>query len=210
MIRVLIADDHAIVRQGLRQILSDTTDIEVGGEAANGFEALHKVRHEGPWDVVLLDVAMPGKNGVDTLKQIKAEHPRLPVLVLSMYPEDQYATRLLRAGAAAYLTKESAPEQLIAAIRSVAAGRRYITPAVGELLMREIDRDSDQPPHTKLSDREFEILRLIASGHSTSDIAARLNLSVKTISTYRTRLLTKMQLRNNAELTHYAVKHGLV
>jgi DNA-binding NarL/FixJ family response regulator len=209
MIRVLIADDHAIVRQGLRQILTDTPDMEVGGEAANGFEALQKIRGAGPWDVVLLDVSMPGKNGIDTLKQIKDECPRLPVLVLSMYPEDQYAVRLLKAGAAGYLTKESAPEQLVSAIRTVAAGRKYISPTVAELLASEISRDTEQPLHAALSDREFEILRLIASGMTPTDIAAQLRLSVKTVSTYRVRLLEKMQLKNNAELTHYAVKHGL-
>lgn len=210
MIRVLIADDHAIVRQGLRQILSDTPDMTVGGEAANGVEVLQKLRSEGPWDVLLLDVAMPGKNGIDTLKQVKTEFPRLPVLVLSMYPEDQYAVRLLKAGAAAYLTKESAPEQLVTAIRTVAAGRRYISPTVAELLAAQLDRDTEQPPHAGLSDREFEILRLLASGLTVSDIATQLSLSVKTVSTYRTRLLTKMQLRNNAELTHYAIRNGLV
>lgn len=210
MIRVLIADDHAIVRQGLRQILADSQDMEVGGEAANGFEAIQKIRDEGPWDIVLLDVSMPGKNGVDTLKQIKDERPRLPVLVLSMYPEDQYAVRLLKAGAAGYLTKESAPEQLVTAIRAVAAGRRFISPAVAELLAQEINRDGEQPLHATLSDREFEIMRLLASGVTPTDIAVRLKLSVKTVSTYRVRLLSKMQLKNNAELTYYAVKNGLV
>jgi DNA-binding NarL/FixJ family response regulator len=152
---------------------------------------------------------MPGKNGIDTLKQIKDECPRLPVLVLSMYPEDQYAVRLLKAGAAGYLTKESAPEQLVSAIRTVAAGRKYISPTVAELLASKISRDTEQPLHAALSDREFEILRLIASGMTPTDIAAQLRLSVKTVSTYRVRLLEKMQLKNNAELTHYAVKHGL-
>lgn len=210
MIRVLIADDHAIVRHGLRQILADTPDMEVGGEAANGFEALRKIRDEGPWDVLLLDVSMPGKNGIDTLKQIKGETPRLPVLVLSMYPEDQYGVRLLKAGAAGYLTKESAPEQLVSAIRTVSAGRKYISPGVAELLAEQIGRDAEQPLHALLSDREFEIMRLLASGITPTDIADQLNLSVKTVSTYRTRLLEKMQLKNNAELTYYAIKNGLV
>lgn len=210
MIRVLIADDHAIVRQGLRQILADTPDLEVGGEAANGFEALQKIRESGHWDVVLLDVSMPGKNGIDTLKQIKDEQPRLPVLVLSMYPEDQYAMRLFKAGAAGYLTKESAPEQLVTAIRTVAAGRKYINAAVAELLADEIGRDHEQPLHAALSDREFEIMRLLASGMSPTDIAEQLKLSVKTVSTYRVRLLAKMQLKNNSELTYYAIKNGLV
>jgi DNA-binding NarL/FixJ family response regulator len=210
MIRVLIADDHAIVRQGLRQILADTSDMEVGGEAANGFEALRKIRDEGPWDVLLLDVSMPGKNGIDTLKQIKDETPGLPVLVLSMYPEDQYGVRLLKAGAAGYLTKESAPEQLVSAIRVVSAGRKYISPGVAELLAEQLGRDIDQPLHALLSDREFEIMRLLASGMTPTDIAEQLKLSVKTVSTYRTRLLEKMQLKNNAELTYYAIKNGLV
>lgn len=210
MIRVLIADDHAIVRQGLRQILADTPDMEVGGEAANGFEALQKIREEGPWDVLLLDVSMPGKNGIDTLKQVKDELPRLPVLVLSMYPEDQYGVRLLKAGAAGYLTKESAPEALVTAIRTVSAGRKYISPGVAELLAHELGRDTDQPPHALLSDREFEIMRLLATGMTPTAIAEQLNLSVKTVSTYRTRVLAKMQLKNNAELTYYAIKNGLV
>jgi len=210
MIRVLIADDHAIVRQGLRQILADTADMEVGGEAANGFEALQKIRDGGDWDVVLLDVSMPGKNGVDTLKQIKEEQPRLPVLVLSMYPEDQYGIRLLKAGASGYLTKESAPELLVTAIRTVAAGRKYVSPGVAELLAGELGRESDQPPHALLSDREFEIMRLLASGVTPTEIAGKLSLSIKTVSTYRTRLLAKMQMKNNAELTYYAIKNHLV
>ena len=210
MIRVLIADDHAIVRQGLRQILADTPDMQVGGEAGDGFEAMRKIREEGPWDVLLLDVSMPGKNGIDTLKQIKGEMPRLPVLVLSMYPVDQYGVRLLKAGAAGYLTKESAPEQLVDAIRQVSSGRKFVSPEIAELLAEQLGRDSDLPPHTQLSDREFEIMRQLAAGLTPTDIASKLNLSVKTISTYRTRLLAKMQLRNNAELMAYAMKHGLV
>jgi len=209
MIRILIADDHAIVRQGLKQILADTPDLVVVGEAANGVEALRMLR-EQPYDMLLLDISMPGKSGIEVLKQIKQEAPKLPVLILSIYPEEQYAVRLIKAGAACYLSKESAPEQLVTAIRTVAAGKRFISPSVAELLANELERDSDQPPHQALSDREFQILRLIASGKTVSEIADALALSVKTVSTYRTRLLDKMQLKNNAELTHYAIKNNLI
>jgi len=209
MIRILIADDHAIVRQGLKQILSDAPDLVVAGEASNGVEALRMLR-ENAYDMLLLDIAMPGKSGIEVLKQIKQETPKLPVLILSIYPEEQYAVRLIKAGAASYLNKESAPEQLVKAIRTVAAGKRFISPSVAELIANELERDSDQPPHQALSDREFQILRLIASGKTVSEIADTLALSVKTVSTYRTRLLDKMQLKNNAELTHYAIKNNLI
>ncbi len=209
MIHILIADDHAIVRQGLKQILADAADLVVTGEAENGLEALRMLR-EQPYDMLLLDIAMPGKSGVEVLKQIKQELPKLPVLILSMYPEEQYAVRLIKAGAAGYLTKESAPEQLVKAIRTVAQGKRFINASVAELLANELERDSDQPPHQALSDREFQILRLLASGKTVSEIADALALSVKTISTYRVRLLEKMQLKNNAELTHYAIRNQLV
>jgi two-component system invasion response regulator UvrY len=209
MIRVLIADDHAIVRQGLRQILADTPDMAVRGEAANGVDAVRMVRSDD-FDVVLMDVSMPGKGGIDALKQIKQEKPKLPVLFLSVYPEDQYAVRLLKAGASGYLTKESAPESLVKAIRTAAEGRRYISPAVAELLADQLDRDVDQPVHMQLSDREFEIMRLLAVGLTTSQVADELKLSVKTVSTYRSRLLRKMGLNNNAEITYYAIKNGLI
>lgn len=208
-IRVLIADDHAIVRQGLRQILSDTGDLIVAGEAANGVEALKMVR-DGEWEVVLMDVSMPDRNGIDALKLIKREFPKLPVLILSMHPEEHYAIRALKAGAAGYLTKQSAPDQLVTAIRQVATGKKYVSPSLAMELANAISDDSDKAPHEKLSDREYQTLCMIASGKTLSQIAEELNLSVKTVSVYRARLLEKMKLRNNAELTHYGLKHGLV
>ena len=207
-IRVLIADDHAIVRQGLRQILSDTPDLTVSGEAENGVQAVQMVR-AGEWDVVLMDVSMPDRNGIDALKLIKKEYPRLPVLILSMYPEEQYAIRALKAGAAGYLTKQSAPELLVTAIRQVASGKKYVSPSLAEELANAIGDDSERPPHEKLSDREYQTLCMIASGKTPAEIAEALNLSVKTVSVYRARLLEKMNLRNNAELTHYGLKHDL-
>jgi DNA-binding NarL/FixJ family response regulator len=207
-IRVLIADDHAIVRQGLRQILSDTPDLTVAGEAENGVQAVNMVR-AGEWDVVLMDVSMPDRNGIDALKLIKKEFPRLPVLILSMYPEEQYAIRALKAGAAGYLTKQSAPELLVTAIRQVASGKKYVSPSLAEELANAIGEDSERPAHEKLSDREYQTLCMISSGKTPTEIAEALNLSVKTVSVYRARLLEKMNLRNNAELTHYGLKHGL-
>jgi two-component system, NarL family, invasion response regulator UvrY len=209
MIKVFIADDHAIVRKGLKQIVCDTEDMMVTGEADNGVDTLHMLRLSAP-DALILDIAMPGKSGVEVLKQIKKEFPKLPVLILSMYPKEQYAVRLIKAGAAGYLTKESAPELLVKAIRTVAQGKRFIGPGVAELLANELERDPDLPPHHDLSDREFQTLRLIASGKSVSEIADTLALSVKTISTYRTRILVKMDLKNNAEIMHYALKNNLI
>jgi len=208
-IRVMIADDHAIVRQGLRQILSDTEDMEVAGEACNGVEALQLSR-QGEWDVVLMDVSMPDRNGIDALKLIRKEQPRLPVLILSMYPEEQYAIRALKAGAAGYLTKQSAPDQLVTAIRQVASGKKYVSASLAMELADAITDDTDRPLHERLSDREYQTLCMIASGKTLTQIAEELNLSVKTVSVYRARLLEKMRLRNNAELTHYGLKFGLV
>jgi len=211
MIKVLIADDHAIVRHGLKQLIAETPDMTVAGEADSGLEALRMIRG-GKLDVVLMDISMPGKNGIETLKQIRSEWPNLPVVILSMYPEDQYAVRLIKAGAAGYLTKESAPEQLVAALRAVARGKKFITPAVAELLANELGggKDTAAAPHATLSDREDQILRLLASGKTVSEAAEQLSLSVKTISTYRTRVLEKMGMKNNAELTYYAIKNGLI
>ncbi|MCX9156192.1 response regulator transcription factor [Niveibacterium sp. 24ML] len=207
-IRVLIADDHAIVRQGLRSILSDTADMVVAGEAENGVRALQMLR-DGAWDVVLMDVNMPDRNGIDTLKLVKKEFPKLPVLMLSMHPEEQYAVRALKAGASGYLSKQSAPEQLVLAIRQVAAGKKYVSAEVAEQLATAITED-DRAPHERLSDREYQTLCMIASGKTLTQIGEELNLSVKTVSVYRARLLEKMKLKNNAELTHYGLKHGLV
>jgi len=209
MIRVLIADDHAVVRQGLKQIVSENPDMTVAGEAANGHEVLDFARRHD-CDLVLLDLAMPGKDGLDTLKELKLVRPHLPVLVLSVYPEEQYAVRLLRAGAAGYLTKESAPEELVAAIRKVSRGGRYVSEALAEQLAVLLGSGTDRPPHEALSDREFRVMVMLASGKTASEVAEALCLSVKTISTYRSRALRKMNMRNNAELSFYAVKHGLL
>ena len=201
MITVLIADDHAVVRQGLKQIIADQKDMVVGGEAKNGHEVIELLRQK-EWDVVVLDITMPGRSGLDILKDIKSERPELPVLMLSMHPEDQYALRALRAGAAGYLTKESAPEELVVAIRRILRGKKYITESVADAMVDDIKGAVDKEPHDKLSDREFQVLTMIGSGKSLSDIAEELSLSVKTVSTYRTRLLEKMHLKNNAELVH--------
>ena len=208
LIRVLIVDDHAIVRQGLKSILSDTDDLVVAAEADCSGRALQQIR-EGEFDVVLMDVNMPDRNGIDTLKLIRKESPRLPVLMLSMHAEDQYAIRALRAGAAGYLSKQGAPELLVSAIRQVASGKKYVSATLAEQLAEAITED-DRPPHERLSDREFQTLVMIASGKTLTQIGEELNLSVKTVSVYRARLLEKMKLKNNAELTHYGLKHGLV
>ena len=209
MIRVVIADDHAIVRQGLRQILATHGDFDVIGEAANHGEVMQLIRREA-FDVLLLDIAMPGKNGIDTLKQVRVEKPKLPVLVLSMYPEDQYAFRALKAGASGYLTKMTAADQLVDAIRTITRGRKYITPELAESLAESFDRDTEIEPHSLLSDREFQTLKLIASGKPLAQIGAELALSPKTVSVYRARLLAKLGLHTNADLTRYAVEHGLL
>lgn len=208
-IRILIADDHAIIRQGLKQILSDTEDMVLVAEADGGVSALQLLRTV-ECDVVLMDVSMPDRNGIDTLKLIRKEFPRLPVLILSMHPEELYAVRALRSGAAGYLSKQAAPEQLVVALRQVASGKKYVSAEVAEELANAIGEDLDRPPHEKLSDREYQTLCMISSGKTLTQIAEQLNLSVKTVSVYRARLLEKMRLRNNAELTHYGLKHRLV
>jgi DNA-binding NarL/FixJ family response regulator len=209
MIRVFIADDHGIVRKGMKQILSRTADIEVAGEASTGQEALEKIWANN-FDVVILDISLPGRNGLEILKQIKSQQPKLPVLILSMYPEDQYAVRVLKAGAAGYLTKESDKSELIEAIRRIAQGKKYITPELAERLADELKPGADKAPHDRLSDREYHLLCLIAKGKNTKEIAAELSLSIKTIGTHRASLLDKMEMKSNAELTHYAIQHKLV
>lgn len=209
MIRVLIADDHAILRRGLAHIISETEDMQVCGEAESGAQAVRFAR-EYPVDVVLLDITMPDRNGLDTLKQLKKEKPKLAVLMLSMHPEETYALRAIKAGASGYLNKASAPALLVTAIRQVAGGRRYISPAVAEELAGTIADGADRPPHATLSNREYETMRLIASGKTLTQIAAEMSLSVKTVSVYRARLLQKMQIKNNSELIHYALKNQLV
>ncbi len=209
MIKVLIADDHAIVRQGLKQILADIPDMEVFGEAGSGDEALKFIRDEG-WSIMLLDIAMPGKNVMELIKLAKQQSPHLPILILSMYPEEQYAIRMLRAGADGYLTKESAPEQLVAAIRRVAKGGKYISPTMTEKLIAELNSNQDIPLHTTLTDREFQVFSGICAGKSITDLSLQMALSVKTISTYRTRLMKKMNMSKNAEIIHYAFKNDLL
>ena len=208
MIRVLIADDHAIVRQGLKQILSETEDLVIAGEAEDGSEALMLAR-QTVWDVFLLDVSMPNRNGIDTLKQLRKEFPRLPVLILSMHPEEQYAVRALKAGASGYLTKQSAPEQLVNAIRQVANGKKYVSPSVALQLAEAISDHSEKKPHERITDREYQVLTLIASGKTLTQVADTLNLGVATVSTYRARLLEKMGLKSTAELIRYGLENGL-
>ena len=209
MIKILIADDHAIVREGLKQIVAETSDMDVAGEAANGQQVLEQVRR-GDCDLVLLDIAMPGRGGLDTLKLLKLEYPKIPVLILSIYPEEQYAMRALKAGASGYLTKESAPEELIAAIRKLSQGGKYISSSLAEKLALRLETDPSKPIHETLSDREYQVMLMIASGKTVKKIADQLSLSVKTISTNRARALRKMGMNNNSEFTYYAIKHGLV
>jgi len=209
MIKVVVVDDHAVVREGLKRIISENPGMAVTGEAGDGNEAIRVIQSE-PCDVVLLDITMPDKSGLDVLKQLHAESPRLPVLVLSMHSEDQYALRVLRAGAAGYLTKESAPAKLVQAIRKVVRGGKYVTSTLAEKLVVGLDSDPSKAPHQILSDREYQVLCLIASGKTVGQIAEELALSVKTISTYRVRMLEKLNMKNNAELTRYAIKDGLV
>jgi DNA-binding NarL/FixJ family response regulator len=209
MIKILIADDHAIVREGLKQILAETSDMIVADEAADGKEVLEKVR-KNCYDVVVLDISMPGKCGLDILKQLNYEKLNLPVLVLSMHSEEQYAIRVLKAGASGYLTKESAPDELIKAIRKVSRGGKYITSTLAEKLALELHANAEKPPHKMLSDREYQVLCLIANGKAVKDIARELCLSEKTISTYRSRILEKMKMKTNAELIHYAIKNKLI
>jgi len=209
MIRILIADDHAIVRAGLKQIIADTDDLQVTGEASNGQEVLDALERDA-YDVVVLDLSMPGRGGLDALKQIHSAYPQLPVLILSMHPEEQYAVRALRSGASGYLSKESASEELVAAIRHTASGRKYVSPSLAEHLADEVAGSDLEEPHHSLSDRELQVLCMIASGQTVSNIADELSLSVKTVSTYRERILLKMKMRSNAELTHYAIKNHLI
>jgi len=209
MIRVLIADDHAIIRQGLKQIVSDYADIVIAGEASNGQEVLDMVLKDD-YDVVVLDISMPGRSGLEVLRELKDLKPKLPVLILSMHSEEQYAIRVLKAGASGYLTKECAPDELIAAIKSISAGHKYVTSFLSEKLASQLEIGMVKPLHESLSDREYQVMLMLASGKTVGEIARELFLSVKSISTYRQRIMVKMNLKSNAELTYYAIQNRLI
>lgn len=209
MIKVLIADDHALIRKGLKQLLDDTDDLRVTGEAESGNEAI-RMAQAGNYDVVLLDISMPDKHGIDVLKQLKDFHPHLPVLMLSMHPEEQYALRSMKAGAAGYLNKQSAPAQLVTAIRQVSKGKKYISSELAEQLAEGLSRGYQELLHQTLSNREYQTLCLMAQGKKLSEMAEVMSLSPKTISVYRSRLLEKMKLKTNAEAIHYAINNHLI
>lgn len=208
MLKILIADDHPVVRRGLKQIVAEIPGVAVCDEATNGWEVLDKVRVVD-YDVVLLDISMPGKDGIDVLTQLKSEKSRLHILVLSMHPEEQFAVRALKAGASGYLTKDSAADELVAAIQKVSSGGKYVSSSLAEKLASVV-QEAEQLPHESLSNREYQVMCLLASGRTPTEIAGELSLSVKTISTYRSRILEKMKMKNNAELIHYAIENRLV
>jgi DNA-binding NarL/FixJ family response regulator len=209
MIRIVVADDHTIVREGLKQILSAAGDLAVVGEAQNGHEVLERVRALD-FEVLLLDMSMPGKSGIELIKQVRAEKPKLRILVLSMHEEEQYAVRAIKAGASGYVTKDSASAQLVSAIRKVAGGGAFITDSVAQQLALGAMPQTEGPPHSALSDREFQVFRELVSGKAVTEIAAELNLSVKTVSTHKARIMQKMNISNPAELIRYAIHHRLV
>lgn len=209
MAKILIADDHAILRKGLKQLLAEDRTIHEIGEASTGRETLDKLR-QARWDLLILDINMPDRSGIDILRQVHASHPETRVLILSGFPEKQYAVNVLRAGASGYLNKEMAPEELLTAVKTVLAGKRYVSAALAELLVTELDHDSDKPAHALLSEREFQIFCKLATGHTVSDIAAELCLSIKTISTYRSRVMEKMGFNSNADITAYALRNKLM
>jgi DNA-binding NarL/FixJ family response regulator len=210
-VRLIVVDDHAIVRRGIVQVLSEHPDVQIVAEAHDYASLRAELKKHGEPDVLVMDVGLPGKNGIDILKTLREDHPRLKVLMVSMYPEDQYAVRAFRAGAFGYLNKASAPEKLLEALSQVIAGKKYVTPEIAQALIENLSAPEDTgSPHEKLSDREFQTLKMIASGQRLADIANALALSPKTVSVYRARILEKMGMGNNAELTHYAIKHGLV
>jgi DNA-binding NarL/FixJ family response regulator len=209
MLRILIADDHTVVRKGLKQILLEEFPSARIDEVGDAEDLLKKVLKE-EWDVVVSDISMPGKSGLEVLQEIKQHYPRLPVLILSVHPEDQYAIRVLKAGASGFLNKDSAPDELVKAVHQVLLGKKYITTTIAERLASMLDQDAERLPHEQLSDREFEVLRLLAAGHPVSDIAEKLSLSSTTVSTYRARILLKMNLKTNADLTLYAITNKLL
>jgi two-component system invasion response regulator UvrY len=207
--RIIIADDHAVVRKGLRQMLQEEFPSAEIAETADSDDLLNRVMGEH-WDVVISDISMPGRGGLEVLQQIRHQFPKLPVLILSIHPEDQYAVRVLRAGASGYLSKESAQGEVVKAVQKVLLGKKYITPSLAEKLAESLDQGADKPPHEFLSDREYEVFKLLAAGKSVSEIGVKLSLSSTTISTYRSRVLAKMNLKTNADLTLYAVEHTLL
>jgi two-component system invasion response regulator UvrY len=209
MVRIIIADDHMVVRRGLKQILLEEFPSAHIEEVSDAEELLKKVM-KSEWDVVISDLSMPGRSGLESLQQIKQHYPRLPVLILSVHSEEHYAIRVLKAGASGYLSKDTASEELVKAVNRVLLGKKYITASIAEKLASTLDQDNEKPSHEHLSDREFEVLKLIASGKSVSDIAAMLSLSVTTVSTYRARILTKMNMKTNADLTLYAIENKLL
>lgn len=209
MIKILVADDHAVVRAGLKQIIDDIPDMVVADEASSGQEVLEKALRKD-YDIVLLDITMPGRSGFDILKELRSQKPNLSILFLSVHPEEQYAMRVLRMGASGYITKESVSEELVTALLKVASGGKYISSSLAERLAGELEASSAQPPHRILSNREFQVLCMIASGKTVKDIANELILSVKTISTYRSRILQKMNMRNNTEIIRYAIDNELI
>ena len=209
MIKILIADDHPIVRKGLIEILTESKDIAIVDEASNGQEVLEKV-WKNRYDVVVLDISMPGLSGLDVLKQVKGDKNAIPVLILSRYPEEQYAVRVIKAGADGFLTKESAPEELIKAIKKVAHGGKYISSSLAEKLAVYLGEDTDKKPHERLSDREFQVMLRIAAGKTVQEIADEMSLSINTISTYRVRVLRKMKMKNNAQIMHYALNENIM
>lgn len=209
MIKILIADDHAVVRKGVRHILSELPDDVTANEAGDSYEVIDNIR-KNDYDLVLLDIAMPGKDGLDALKQIKTEKPKLPVLILSMFPEEQFALRALKSGASGYLTKESIPEELLKAIQKVLRGGKYVSESFSDELLLSLDRDVEKLPHETLSDREYQVMLMIAAGKTRKEIAEKLFLGVKTVSTYRTRVLEKMGMKTNADLTNYVNQHNLI
>ncbi len=208
-LEILLADDHAIIRDGLRQILAETDDLVVAGEAANGQQLLDRLAQR-TWDALVLDISMPGRNGLDLIRQIRAVCPTMPILVLSMHQEEQYAVRALQAGAAGYLTKESDAELLVSVVRKIANGGMYISAAVGELMARSLGHRQVDLPHMLLSQREYQVFMMIIAGRGATDIAGELSLSVKTVSTHKARIMQKMGMSNTAELIHYAIAHRLV
>jgi two-component system invasion response regulator UvrY len=209
MLRILIADDHAIIRKGLKQILLEEYPSAIMEEVTDAEGAMKKIMDK-EWDIIICDLSMPGRSGLDVVQYVKQNLPKLPVLILSIHPEEQYAIRVLKAGAAGYLSKDAATEELVVAVQRVLQGRKYISPSIAEKMAAELDQDSSKPPHEILSDREFDIFKMIAAGKTVSDIAEQLSLSITTVSTYRARVLTKMNMKTNAELTRYALESKLI